>query len=97
MWLAMPDDAAQTVALAELMHPGHAAAQFDELRYLLRELARTQWRGGLARAARRPASLRPSKLARHTGYRTDSARHHEARMKVNPNIRAAIARKGANA
>lgn len=94
MRLAMPDDAAQTVALAELLHPGHPAAQQAELRYLLRELGRTHWRRNLARPARRPECLRPSKLARHTGYRTDSARHHQARMKLSPDRRAEIARKG---
>lgn len=97
IWLAMPDDAAQCCWLAEAMHPHRPAAQRAELRYSIRELARTAWRREITRPTPRPELLRPSKLARITGYRTDSARHHEARMKLTPERRAEIARKGAAA
>ena len=96
MRLAMPDDVAQEIALAGLM--GHTEAQRrDALYFRLRELRRTQWERRPCKPAHVPGSLRPSKLANITGYRTDSARHTEARMTVNPETRRAVARKGAKA
>jgi hypothetical protein len=97
VWLALPDDAAQCCWMAEAMHPHRPAAQRAELRYMIRELARTAWRREILRPAPRPPILRPSKQAHVTGYRTDSARHYEARMKLSPERRAEIARKGAAA
>jgi hypothetical protein len=93
MVLAMPEDVDQIVALADLEYttPGQRRAARN---YYLRELRRTQWERRPCNPARRPASLRPSKLANTTGYRTDSARHRTARMTVNPETRRDIARKG---
>lgn len=91
--LAMPDDVQQEIALAALL--GRTEAQCrDALQYRLRELRRTQWERRPAKPARAPQALRPSKLAKITGYRTDSAAHRVARQKVNPKKRRAIARKG---
>lgn len=45
----------------------------------------------------RKPDTRPSRLARRTGYRKDSAAHRTARLKVNEETRRAIARKGADA
>jgi len=73
------------------------AQRRDWLRYRLRELRRTQWDRTPHKPARIPRSVRPSKLARITGYRTDSAAHREARQKVDADLRRAIARKGAQA
>lgn len=92
MALAMPEDVRQIVALANLEY--HTPAQRRAARdYYLRELRRTQWERRPCRAARKPASLRPSKVS--SGYRTDSDAHSEARLKVNAEQRRAIARKGA--
>lgn len=92
--LAMPDDVAQEIALAALK--GRTEAQRrDALQYRLRELRRTQWDSTPRRPARAPHSLRPSKLAATSGYRTDSSAHREARLKVDAETRRAIARKGA--
>ena len=76
--LAMPDDVAQEIALAGLI--GRTEAQRrDALRFALRNLRRTQWERRPCKPAKTPASLRPSKIARITGYRTDSAAHSRAR------------------
>jgi len=45
--------------------------------------------------ARRHCS--PARLARRTGYRTDSLRHREARFRVPAAVRRAVARLGAEA
>ena len=93
MALAMPEDVTQELALAALI--GRTTAQRrDWLHYRLRELRRTQWERRPCKPARIPASCRPSKRAKITGYRTDSARHQTARMTVNPETRRDIARKG---
>lgn len=94
--LAMPEDVAQEIALAALT--GRTDAQRrDALQYRLRELRRTQWDRTPRRPARVPHGLRPSKLATATGYRTDSAAHREARLKLTAVRRAEIARKGGEA
>ncbi len=94
MRLAMPEDVRQEVELAGLM--GRTEAQRrDALRYRLRELRRTQWERRPCKVTRVPSALRPSKVSRVTGYRTNSGEHRTARLKVNEEIRRAIARKGA--
>lgn len=94
--LAMPDDVQSEIALAAMI--GRTEAQRrDWLRYRLSELRRTQWDRKPGNPAKRPASLRPSKAVASTGYRSDSAAHKEARQKVNPEKRRAIARKGQSA
>jgi hypothetical protein len=92
--LAMPEDVEQVVALAdaEYQTPDQRRAARD---YYLRELRRTQWDRAPRRPARRPASLRPSKRA--TGYRTDSVAHQTTRLRMEPQRRAEIARRGAEA
>jgi hypothetical protein len=94
MVLAMPDDVSQIVALADIEYatPGQRRAARN---YYLRELRRTQWERRPCRPAKRPACLRPSRNT--SGYRTDSAAHREARLKVNPELRREIARKGQKA
>lgn len=91
MVLAMPDDVASVVALADLEYrtPAQRRAARD---WYLRELRRTQWERRPCKPARRPHSLRPSKVA--SGYRTDSAAHRVARLTLDPETRRAIARKG---
>ena len=92
MVLAMPEDVAQIAALAGLAH--HTPAQQRAARdYYLRELRRTQWERKPGKPAKRPACLRPSKTT--SGYRTDTAAHRKARLKLNAEQRRAIARKGA--
>ena len=91
--LAMPQDVGQEIELARLM--GRTDAQRrDALRFRLRELRRCQWERRPCKPATLPSSLRPSKMAAISGYRTDSAAHRESRLKVNPETRRAIARKG---
>ena len=76
--LAMPDDVSQEIALAGLL--GRTEGQRREaLRFRLRELRRTQWERFPRKRTRVPHGLRPSKIARITGYRTDSAAHSKAR------------------
>lgn len=63
----------------------------------------TQHHEGAKREARRDdydaerRAAQPARRARSTGYRTDSPRHVEAREKVDPARRAAIARMGGEA
>ena len=90
----MPEDVAQEVALVALL--GRTEAQRrDLLAYRLRELRRTQWDRRPGKPARKPPSVRPSRVASITGYRTNSAAHREARLTVHPATRRAVARKGA--
>lgn len=94
--LAMPEDVRQEIALAALV--GRTDAQRrDALLFALRNLRRTQWERQPCKPARAPQSLRPSKRARITGYRTNSAAHSTARLTVNPETRREIARKGSDA
>ncbi len=94
MRLAMLEDVQQEVALAGLI--GRTEMQRRAaLQYRLRELRRTQWERKPCRPALVPSALRPSKVARVTGYRTDSGAHRIARLKINEETRRAIARKGA--
>lgn len=95
LWLALPEDANQEAALALYLHPGLPARAIESvIRQRFRVLRHEVWDREPTRPPRMPSSLRPSKLARCTGYRTDSAAHREARQKVNPELRRAIARKG---
>lgn len=91
--LAMPDDVEQEIALAAMIGKTEAQRR-DWLRYRLRDLRRTQWERWPRKPANTPRSLRPSKLSAITGYRTNSAAHSTARLKVNTETRRAIARKG---
>jgi hypothetical protein len=78
--LAMPDDVGQEIVLAGLL--GRTEAQRREaLRFRLRELRRTMWERWPRKRTRVPHGLRPSKIARITGYRTDSEAHSIARRK----------------
>ena len=49
------------------------------LTFKLRKLRREVWDRQPRRQIKTPACLRPSKLAKATGYRTDAARHSVAR------------------
>lgn len=92
--LAMPEDVAQEIALAALM--GRTTVQRRHaLQYRLRELRRVQWDRVPRKPTAMPPSLRPSRIARITGYRTDSVAHRQARLKLSPARRRAIARQGA--
>jgi hypothetical protein len=95
--LALPDDAAQEVALVDLMHPHLTPrARREMIAYRMRCLRVEVWERRPSRTPRVPHGLRPSKLAARTGYRTDSAAHREARLTLDPAVRRAIARKGAS-
>jgi len=97
LWLALPDDCQQEAAIVEWLYSQYpASTRRTMLSYRLRQLRHEVWDRDLTRSPKAPSSLRPSKLARCTGYRTDSARHHQARMTVDPATRRAIARKGAS-
>ena len=96
MWLALPEDANQEVAIARVEHPTLPPRALEQvIRHRLHVLRHQVWDRTPTRIPSAPSGLRPSKLARHTGYRTDSAAHREARQKVNPETRREIARKGA--
>ena len=98
-WLALslPDDAAQEVALVDLMYPRITPlARREMIAYRMRRLKVEVWERRPCRTPRVPHGLRPSKLATRTGYRTDSAAHREARLTLDPAVRRAIARKGAS-
>lgn len=94
--LAMPEDVGQEIMLAGII--GRTEAQRrDALLFRLRELRRTQWERRPTRPTRVPSSLRLSRIKAITGYRTDSGAHQIARLTVNPAVRRAVARKGAEA
>jgi len=90
MRLALPDDVEQCVALAQIIArtPHSQAVALD---YLLRQLRHEVWDRHISGAPSRPANLRPSKLAKASGYRTDPERKRTARAKVPPERRSAIA------
>ena len=70
MRLALPDDVAQCVELARLLHRTEHR-QALELDYLLRCLRYEVWDRAPRKRPRRPAQLRPSREAVATGYRRD--------------------------
>lgn len=94
MRLAMPEDVAQIAALVDWQYRT-PAQRAKALRYELRELRRTQWERTPHKPARRPSALRPSKRA--SGYIADAQRKSTARLRVDPERRAEIARMGAAA
>lgn len=96
MWLAIPEDVQQEIAATLIEFPALAESAREKLiRYRLAELRYQVWNRDICRRPRVPSSLRPSKLAKASGYRTNSAAHREARLTINPETRRAIARKGA--
>lgn len=71
MWIWSPEDCSQCVALAHLMC-GRGAAQgavAETVKYLLRQFRREVWDTLSGRRPRHPRALKPSRLARRTGYR----------------------------
>jgi hypothetical protein len=97
MALALPEDAAQEVALVDLLYLRLTPlARRQMIQYRMRRLRVEVWERRPCRAPRVPHGLRPSKLTTRTGYRTDSAAHREARLTLNAETRRAIARKGAS-
>ena len=93
-WMALSHlepDVEQICALVKLEYKTPAQRQ-QGLRYYLRCLRRDQWERNPRRQVKRPAALRPSKKA--SGYRTDSDAHRSTRLRLEPNRRAEIARKG---
>ena len=95
LWLALPEDAQQEVAIVLWQYPSLTPrAREAVIRYRLSRLRHEVWDRGPTRAPRAPHGIRPSKLAKRTGYRRDSAAHREARLTVNPEQRRAISRKG---
>jgi hypothetical protein len=80
MWIWSPEDCAQCVALAHLMC-GRGAAQGaveEAVRYLLRQLRREVWDIMPGRSPKRPRALKPSRVARRSGYRTWKSRKNNA-------------------
>ncbi len=95
MWLALPEDVQQEIAMTLIEFPTLTASARERLiRYRLAQLRHYVWDREISRVPRAPASLRPSKLAKASGYRTNSAAHREARLTINPEVRRAIARTG---
>jgi len=93
-WMALShlsDDLGQIIALAEIEYRTPVQRQ-AAIRYYVAELRRTQWDRTPRRPARKPSLLRPSKWA--SGYRYSSSAHRIARLKVEPDLRRQIARKG---
>ena len=79
MWLALPEDVQQEVAIALLEYPDLTASARERLiRYRLAQLRHQVWDREISRVPRAPAGVRPSKLAKSSGYRTNSAAHREA-------------------
>lgn len=79
--LALPDDVDQVVAMVEFQYHTptmRRVALTYELRKLRREVLDRQPR----RQIKAPAALRPSKVAKAQGYRTDATRHSVARKKA---------------
>lgn len=96
-WMALSHlepDVGQILALVNLEYRTPAQRR-QALRYYLRCLRRDQWERNPTKPVKRPAALRPSKKA--SGYRTDSEAHRSTRLRMEPNRRAEIARKGAQA
>ena len=79
LWLALPEDCRQELALLRLEYPKLTpAAEWELLRYRLSRLRYEVWDRQVRRRPRKPVGLRPSKLARRRGYRQDNARHRAA-------------------
>lgn len=96
-WMALchlNEDVEQILALVRLEF-STPAQQAAALRYYLRCLRRTQWERTPAKPVKRPHALRPSKIS--SGYRTDRQAHRETRLRMEPQRRVEIARKGAQA
>lgn len=95
LWLALPDDCRQEAAIVDWMFPRLSPhTRRTMLSYRLRKLRHEVWDRHITRTPKAPSDLRPSKLQRAAGYRTDSARHQTARLKLPASRRRAIARKG---
>lgn len=98
IWLALPEDAQQETAIALWQHPRITPRALEAvIRYRLQRLRHEVWDRTPTRTPKNPSSLRPSKLAVSTGYRTNSARHSSARMTLTAEQRRGIARKGSTA
>lgn len=82
MVLAAPDDVAQIAALVDAMRLPTDAMRRRALRQELRLWRHEVWDRIVTRRPRADHGLRPSKVARATGYRTDSVRHADARRKT---------------
>lgn len=94
--LALPEDVTQEWELSLLL--GRTPQQVaDIFRYRLRLLRHEVWDIVPTRVPRAPSSLRPSKMQRATGYRTDSARKSSVRNQMDEERRAQIARMGGRA
>lgn len=76
MRLAFPDDAVQVVKMCEFLVPESQARQ-DLISYELRKLRHEIWDRNPTSQPKCPRSIRPSKLARISGYR----RNHDAKRK----------------
>jgi hypothetical protein len=97
LWLALPDDCRQEQAIIDWLYAAFPQrTRRTMLSYRLRQLRHEVWDREPTRGPKAPPALRPSKLARITGYRQDSTRHSQARMTIDPERRRAIARKGAS-
>lgn len=95
MRLAMPDDVASITETLPLLYPNATEHQLAvALDYELRLLRWSQWNRSPGKKPKRPKILRPSKLAANTGYRRDSARKRDVRLKLSAERRREIARAG---
>jgi hypothetical protein len=83
-WMALShlsEDLEQILALVDLEYRTPAQRNMA-IQYYVRELRRTQWERKPQAPTRKPSGLRPSKVASASGYRTNSAAHRIARLKV---------------
>jgi hypothetical protein len=73
MWIWSPDDCNQCVALAHLLLGNNAAqgAMMETVKYLLRELRYEVWNIKPSKKPKMPRALKPSRIARRSGYRTN--------------------------
>lgn len=98
MWLALPEDCQQEVSIVLWQHPSLTPRAIEAvIRYRFARLRHEVWNREPSRTPRAPMAIRPSKLAKSKGYRTNSAAHRVARLKVDATTRRAIARKGQQA
>lgn len=70
LWMALPEDAQQEVALTYVQYPHLTDAAREQLiRYRLRVLRYEVWNREIGSRPKAEPNLRPSKLARRRGYR----------------------------
>lgn len=93
LWLALPDDCRQIAAIIDWQYPNLTPlSRKSMLSYSLRKLRHEVWDRYITRPPRIDTGLRPSKIAKQSGYRTNSSSHSTARMRLTAERRSEIAK-----